>query len=92
VANDVPVDQLPEAYSKVLANADSGAIVGPFDLSNAGGKLKFAILEVTARRAAGEITFNDVKDQLRTNLAENLATQRYLDHLRNSTYIDIRTP
>jgi peptidyl-prolyl cis-trans isomerase SurA len=92
VANDVPVDQLPSLYAQALANADSGQVVGPFDLSGPDGKLKFAIVEVTARRAAGEITFEDVKDQLRTNLADNLATQRYLDHLRQSTYIDIRTP
>jgi peptidyl-prolyl cis-trans isomerase SurA len=92
VANDVPEDQLPPAYKQAVANADSGQVVGPFDLSNPDGKLKFAILKVTARRAAGEITYSDVKDQLRTNLAENLATQRYLDHLRHSTYIDIRTP
>lgn len=92
VANDVPMDQLPPVYGQAVANADSGQVVGPFDLTSPDGKLKFAILEVTARRAAGEITFNDVKDQLRANLAENLATQRYLDHLRQSTYIDIRTP
>ncbi|HET8633190.1 MAG TPA: peptidylprolyl isomerase [Gemmatimonadales bacterium] len=92
VANDVPVDQLPPVYAQAVANADSGQVVGPFDLTGPDGKLKFAILDVTARRAAGEIVYSDVKDQLRTNLAENLATQRYLDHLRQSTYIDIRTP
>jgi peptidyl-prolyl cis-trans isomerase SurA len=92
VANDVPVDQLPPVYGQAVADADSVQVVGPFDLSSPDGKLKFAILEVTARRAAGEIVYSDVKDQLRTNLAENLATQRYLDHLRQSTYIDIRTP
>jgi peptidyl-prolyl cis-trans isomerase SurA len=92
LAHDVPVDQLPPVYAKAIENADSGQVVGPFDLSGPDGKLKFAILKVTSRRAAGEITFNDVKDQLRANLAENLATQRYLDRLRQSTYIDIRTP
>ena len=91
-ASDVPVDQLPQVYGQAIANADSGQVVGPFDLAGPDGKVKFAILQVTARRAAGEITFNDVKDQLRTNLAENLAIQRYLDRLRQSTYIDIRTP
>ncbi|HET7603058.1 MAG TPA: peptidylprolyl isomerase, partial [Gemmatimonadales bacterium] len=56
VANDVPVDQLPPVYSKAIADADSGQVVGPFELTNPDGKLKFAILQVTARRAAGEIT------------------------------------
>jgi peptidyl-prolyl cis-trans isomerase SurA len=89
-ATDVPVDQLPPVYATAVADADSGQVVGPFDLSSPDGKVKFAIIEVTARRAAGEIVFNDVKDQLRSTLAENLATQRYLDHLRHSTYIDVR--
>ena len=56
------------------------------------GRLKFAILRITRRRAAGEITYDDVRTQLRSRLAENLATQRYLDHLRQSTYVDIREP
>ncbi len=91
-AEDVPEDQLPKAYVEAVADADSGAIVGPFDLTGPDGKLKFAVLQLTRRRPAGEITFSDVRDRLRTNLAENLGTKRYLDHLRASTYVDIREP
>jgi peptidyl-prolyl cis-trans isomerase SurA len=91
-ASDVPLDQLPAAYKTAMAEADSGAVVGPFDLTGPDGRLKFAIVRVTRRRAAGEITFDDVRAQLRTSLADNLATQRYLEHLRQSTYVDIREP
>lgn len=91
-ADDVPVDQLPAAYKDAVSASDSGAVVGPFDLTGPDGRLKFAILRITRRRAAGEITYDDVRTQLRSRLAENLATQRYLDHLRQSTYVDIREP
>ena len=91
-ADEVPLDQLPAAYKDAIAESDSGAVVGPFDLTGPDGRLKFAILRITRRRAAGEITYDDVRTQLRSRLAENLATQRYLDHLRQSTYVDIREP
>jgi peptidyl-prolyl cis-trans isomerase SurA len=91
-AADVSIDQLPDTYTKAIADADSGAVVGPFDLTGPDGRLKFAILRIDGRRAAGEIQFQDVKEQLRTSLAENLGTERYIDQLRRSTYLDIRTP
>lgn len=91
-ADDVPVDQLPDVYKQGLASADSGAVIGPFNLTGPDGRLKFAIVHVLRRRAAGEITFDDVRSRLRSSLAENLATDRYLDHLRQATYVDIRSP
>ena len=46
--------------------------------------------KVTERREAGTPTFTDVKEQLRTHLAESLAMERYVARLRASTYVDIR--
>ena len=89
-AADVPVDQLPDAYKSVLSLDDTSTVVGPFDLTGPDGKVKFDILKVTQRRPAGPPTYQDVRDQLRTSLSENIATQRYLDHLRSATYVDIR--
>jgi peptidyl-prolyl cis-trans isomerase SurA len=91
-ATDVSLNQLPEVYTKAIADADSGAVVGPFDLTGPDGRVKFAILKIIRRRPAGDIQFEDVKDQLRSSLADNLGTERYLDQLRRSTYLDIRAP
>lgn len=91
-APNVPVEQLPEAYARAAAAADSGAVVGPFELTGPGGRMKFAIIRVTSRRPEGEIAYADVENQLRKFLADDLAERRYLERLRSSTYVDIRTP
>ena len=84
------MEALPPTYTETLATADSGAVVGPFPLPGPGGRVKFAILKVTERRAAGTASFADVQEQLRTHLAESMAMERYVDRLRASTYVDIR--
>jgi hypothetical protein len=52
---------------------------------------KYAVLQITARRPAGDVRYEDVKEQIRRQLAEDLTDQRYIDRLRRSTYVDIRT-
>jgi peptidyl-prolyl cis-trans isomerase SurA len=89
-AINVPLEALPATYTQSVAQADSGAVIGPFPLPGPGGRVKFAILKVTERRDAGTPTFTDVKEQLRTHLAESLAMERYVERLRASTYVDIR--
>ena len=48
------------------------------------------VLQVTGRRSEGAIRYEDVKDQIRKQLSDNLATRRYIDRLRRSAYVDIR--
>jgi hypothetical protein len=48
------------------------------------------VLEVTARQAEGEVAFDDVRDQIRSQLAQELGVRHYVDQLRRQTYIDIR--
>jgi hypothetical protein len=90
-ARDAPLTALPPSYSQVVADADSGAVVGPFELPGPGGKVKFAVLVVGSRRAAGEVAFADVREQIRAALAGQLGEQQYLARLRDATYVDIRT-
>lgn len=85
-----PLDRLPPVYARALADADSGTVVAPFALDGPGGRRKFAVVLVTEKRAEGEIRFEDVKDRVRGALAEQLATRKYLQRLRSSTYVDVR--
>jgi len=89
-AISVPLEALPPSYTQNMASADSGAVVGPFALPGPGGRVKFAVLKVTERRAAGTASYADVEEQLRTHLAETMAMERYVDRLRASTFVDIR--
>ena len=87
----VPLDKLPEVYKRGIITADSSVtIVPPFALESPGGGKKFAIVMVTERRAEGEVTYQDVRDRVRTILADDLAMQKYLAQLRRATYVEVR--
>ncbi len=89
-AENVPADKLPEAYAKVIAESDSGAVVPVFTIKGAGDRDQFVVLQVTGRRSQGEIRYEDVKDRIRKQLGQELAIRRYIDQLRKTTYVEIR--
>lgn len=90
-AENVPLDKLPEAYGKAIGEADSGAVAPVFTIPGNGGREQFVVLQVVGRRQPGEISYDDVKDRIREQLGQQLAIRRYLDRLRKSTYVDIRS-
>src|SRR3954466_15208085 len=90
-AEAVPITKLPEAYGKVIADADSGTVLPVFSMQGAGGKEQFIVLKITNRRPEGEIRYEDVKDRIRDQLGQQLAIRRYLDRLRKATYVEIRS-
>ncbi len=51
---------------------------------------KFVVLEVLARKPAGELAFDDVKLRIRQSLGDQLAIKHFVDQLRRQTYVDIR--
>ena len=89
-AESVPITKLPENYAKVIGTADSGTVVPVFTLT-ANGREQFVVLQVTGRRAEGDIKYEDVRDRIREQLGQQLAIRRYLDRLRKATYVEIRS-
>jgi peptidyl-prolyl cis-trans isomerase SurA len=90
-AENVPLDKLPEVYSKVIGQADSGTVAPLFTLPAESGRQQFVVLKVTSRRPEGDIRFDDVKDKIRQQLGQQLAIRQYLDRLRASTYVEVRS-
>lgn len=89
--DDVPVTQLPEEYKAGIGAADSGAVVGPFEIRKEMGlRRKYVVLEVKGRHPEGAVKYEDVKDQIRQRLAGELSQKRYIDRVRRSTYVDVR--
>lgn len=89
--DDVPFNQLPDEYKTGIGQADSGAVVGPFEIRKEMGlRRKYVVAQVKGRNPEGATRYEDVKDQIRTRLAGELAQKRFVDHLRRSTYVDIR--
>ena len=85
-----PIDQLPASYG-VVTQADSGQLTPVFRLDAADTlRSKWAFALVTAKRAAGPVRFEDVRDQLRERVGQDLALQHYMAKLRALAYVDIR--
>jgi hypothetical protein len=86
-----PIDQLPPSYAPVVA-ADSGQLTEVFRLDAPDTlKSKYAFALVTQKRAPGPLRFEDVRDQLRVRVGQELALKRYMANLRRLAYVDIRT-
>ena len=92
---EISVTELTPPYSDILAEADSGEVVPPFRLPAPSGNTlddKFAVVQVTLRRAEGAVMYEDVKEQIRQTLGREMAVQEYLDTLQAGTYISIIEP
>lgn len=90
LAENTPRNQLPQAYQDALATAKVGDIIGPLTLSSPVVGTKYAVLVLLGTRPEGEYTFDEVRDQLRAQVAEEKGVRRYLNSLRQKTYVSIR--
>ncbi|HEX5387830.1 MAG TPA: peptidylprolyl isomerase [Gemmatimonadales bacterium] len=89
-ANDIPITKLPPAYAQAIGDAPAGTVLDPFPLQGAQGRTKYAVVKVTERRPAGDVRYEDVKDEIRDQLGQQLSIRRYLDRLKAETYVDVR--
>lgn len=89
-AKQAPLAQLPQAYQTALAAVDSGMVAPVFVLEAPANRSKFVVAYVTARSPEGEVQYADVRDQIRALLSTRLAEERYVRHLRQTTYVDVR--
>lgn len=87
-----PKEKLPPPYNTALADAELGSIVGPLELAGSAGASKFAIVKITATRAAGEYSLDDAafREELRTNLEQNTLVDELIRDLRKQTFVEYR--
>ena len=84
-----PRNSLPPEYQEALADAKPGDIVGPFPVESPVGK-RFVVVVFELARNEGEMALDELRDQIRSRLAEQRAMTKYLDQLKSQTYVDIR--
>lgn len=90
LAEDAPLTDMPPEYQKALTG-DSSLGLKPVIIEAADTpRPKFIVMEVTARRPAGDLAFDDVKLKIRQTLSDQLAIRHYIDQLKRQTYVDIR--
>lgn len=91
IVKDFPRDNaaLPASYRTAFEAANPGDVLGPIELDRGGNK-KYGVVVFDGGRETGALTLEDIRDQLRPQLAEENALKRFLSALREATYIDIR--
>lgn len=82
-------NQLPPGYAQALALSSQGQVVGPFQ-TNMGNQPYFAVVKVTEVRDAGVYTFEDVREQIRSNLQQQKRIERLWEGLRSRYNVEIR--
>jgi peptidyl-prolyl cis-trans isomerase SurA len=84
---------LPQPYLEALEGVRPGEVAPVVVLPDADpAQSRYAVVRLTNRTPGGEPRFEDVVGLLRGELARQIGVRRYLDTLRNSTYIEIREP
>ena len=92
VENEPLTGQTPIAAEYVTAvTQDTTMGIKPVIVVGANSpRPKFAVIEVTGRQAEGDVTFDDVKETIKSRVASDLAEAHYIDQLRHATYVDVR--
>jgi len=90
VIEDFPRDSLPPLYQQAFSGTAPGDILGPLQLDLGDGRPKYVVIRFDLARPEGAFTYEEVRDRSRAGLAEENAMARYLQTLREATYIDVR--
>jgi peptidyl-prolyl cis-trans isomerase SurA len=90
LAEAVDITKLAPEYQQLLAKDSTVGLKPVVEMGVGSRRPEFAVLEVTARQAAGPLTYDDVRERIRSDLSQQLGVEHYLDQLRRITYIDIR--
>jgi peptidyl-prolyl cis-trans isomerase SurA len=82
-------ERLPPTYQEALVEAQPQDVIGPVTFESP-GFVKYAVILFQEALAADEFTFDELRDRLREQLAEDNGVRRYLEVLKRNTYVHIR--
>lgn len=90
-ASQLPLDRLPPTYTAAVGEVGLNEVAPIFKLEAPDpNRSKYVILKITNRIPAGDVRFEDVRDQIRAGLSRTLGRQRYLAKMREATYVEVR--
>jgi parvulin-like peptidyl-prolyl isomerase len=89
----MPQTNLPPAYLTAIENVEPGQLAPLITLPEADStRTKYAVVRVTARTPGGEPRYEDVVEDIRRTLSRRIGIRRYIDKLRQATYVEVRDP
>jgi peptidyl-prolyl cis-trans isomerase SurA len=81
-------DKLPESYQKAFEGKKNGDFVAPFAIDDRQRAVpKFVVAQMINVATEGEYTVQDLRNQIRDQLAKEKSYRRLLDSLRKETYV-----
>lgn len=91
MADPVPRDSLPAAYRAAVEGKKAGEFAGPFEIPNPQtGFPKIVVMQLSTAEEGGEMKLSDVRERIRSQLAQEKTARRILDQLRKEVYVSIR--
>lgn len=91
MADPVPRDSLPPEYRAAIEGKKAGDFAGPFEIPNPQtGFAKIVIVQLSTAEEGGEMKISDIRDRIRSQLAQEKTARRILDQLRKELYVSIR--
>jgi peptidyl-prolyl cis-trans isomerase SurA len=82
--------KLPETYQRAFEGKQDGEFVEPFALDDRQrGVPKFVIAQLIHAAAEGDYTIQDLRNQIRDQLAEEKSMRRLLDSVRRETFVSV---
>ncbi len=90
LAEEVPRTRLPPAYAEAFSEANPSDVFGPIPVALGAGRTKYAVIVFLEERPEGEMNFEELRDQIRSRLAEENAIKRYVQTLREKTYVEVK--
>jgi len=85
----VPATELPQSLQPTIEIAMPGEFLGPIELTQ-NGPTRYAVIQFLERLPEGEYTYEELRDRLRDGLTEGSGVRRYVEELREKTYVEIR--
>ena len=82
-------DSLPEAYRQAFAEQVAGTIVTPFPIGPESAP-KYVIAQLQTVTEAGEYSVAEYRQLIREQIAQEKAFRKWLDQLREVTYVSVR--
>ena len=88
--DSVPQNRLPPLYAVAFDSAAIGEVIPPFAINTeTPGRTKFVVAILTDLQAERDFTFDDVRDQLRAQVAQTKSIQELLRQLRSQMYVSV---
>ena len=86
-----PRDSLPVSYQKALGTAKAGDVVS-FPIPGSAQRPdipKYVVAQMLTVDQGGEVSLNEVRAAIRSELAQRGGVRRYVDNLKKQTYVTI---